>query len=289
MSYINDALYKVQKEKESPYGAYEDIVAATGKKPDPRRKWFSAIGLLIIFFYAVGMIVFLYWPEINKKPRAVTMVQNPIVVTVQPLRNAAIQGVSPTEALSQKASVPAAIAEVATPITASVEQKPAVSEKLTVVKEKKPNVVVPTGKMTQKTSSKTTRTDTAILYTQALQKQNEGKLAEAKALYEDILKEDPRHVSALNNLGVIFMKQKMNKEAIISFNKALHVRHNYVDAHYNLACLYAQSNDKKRSLFNLKNAIDLNPEVRQWSARDDDFKNIADLPEFKKIMQEQDK
>lgn len=288
MSYINEALHKVQKEKESPYAAYGDIVSATGKKPDQRRKWFSAIGLLIVILYTAGMIVFLYWPEINKKPRLVTVVHVPIVVTVPPLQNVAIQTNPPAFTPKQAAPLPAKATEAAAPIPVSVEKKPAVSKIMPVVKEKKPNVVVPTSGMKQESSSKATRTNMVMLYAQALQKQNEGKLAEAKALYEDILKEDPRHVSALNNLGVIFMSHKMNKEAIISFNKAIHVRHNYVDAHYNLACLYAKSNDKKRSLFNLKNAIDLNPEVRQWSARDSDLKNIADLPEFKKIMQEQD-
>lgn len=289
MSYINEALHKVQKEKESPYASYGEIVLAADKKPDPMRMRFSAIGLLVVFCYAAGMIVFLYWPEINQKPRAGTMVQVPVVVTVPPLQNVTIQGAPPAGVPEPVASGSAVVAEVAVPIPVSIEKKSTVNTLPVAGKEKKQNVTIPAGGMTQKTSSKTTRTDTIILYAQALQKQNEGKLEEAKALYEKVIKENPRHVSALNNLGVIFMRQNMNKQAIINFNKALHVRHNYVDAHYNLACLYAQSNDAKKSLFNLKNAIDLNPEVRQWSARDDDLKNIADLPEFKKIIQERDK
>jgi len=34
MSYINDALRKVQKEKESRYAAYDNIVSAPAKKRD---------------------------------------------------------------------------------------------------------------------------------------------------------------------------------------------------------------------------------------------------------------
>jgi tetratricopeptide (TPR) repeat protein len=127
------------------------------------------------------------------------------------------------------------------------------------------------------------------LYAQALQKQNKGELEEAKALYKKVIKIDPRHVSALNNLGVIFMNQKMYKQAVASFNEALHIRHNYVDAHYNLACLYAQKNDAKQSLFYLENAIGFNPEVRQWAAKDADLKVLANLPEFTKLMQARDK
>ena len=52
MSYINDALRKVQKEKESRYAAYEHIVSASGKKLEPSKKWLSIIGILIVFFFA---------------------------------------------------------------------------------------------------------------------------------------------------------------------------------------------------------------------------------------------
>ncbi|MDP2853175.1 MAG: tetratricopeptide repeat protein [Smithellaceae bacterium] len=248
MSYINEALQKVQKEKESPYAPYGDIVSAEGKKPDHGRKRFSVIGLAIVFFYAAGMIVFLYWPEMNIKPRAATVIQGPIVATVQPLQDDAIE-----------------------------------------VKEEKQNVLIPAGGKKQEASPKPSPSDSGILYAQALQKQNKGKLEEAKALYKKVIKADPRHVSALNNLGVIFMNQKMYKQAVGSFNEALHVRSNYVDAHYNLACLYAQKNDTKQSLLYLKSAIDINPEAKQWAAQDDDLKVLVDLPEFNQLVQIRDK
>ena len=60
MSYINDALRKVQKEKESRYVAYGHIVSATGKKNEPAQKWLSVIGISVVFFFAAGMIVFMY-------------------------------------------------------------------------------------------------------------------------------------------------------------------------------------------------------------------------------------
>ena len=68
MSYINDALRKVQKEKESRYAAYEHIVSAPGKKPNRPQKWLPIIGILAVFFFAAGMIVFLYGPEDKKVP-----------------------------------------------------------------------------------------------------------------------------------------------------------------------------------------------------------------------------
>ncbi len=278
MSYINEALHKVQKEKESPYAPYGDLVSAAGKKPDHRRKWFSAVGLAIVFFYAAGMIVWLYWPEISKKPRAAAVVQAPMMATLRPAPDGAIQG-------APAAGVPV----TAAPIPAAVEKTPAADFALSAaVKEKKPNGIMPARPMRQDALPSPAGADTGILYAQALQKQNKGELAEAKILYQKVIQTDPRHVSALNNLGVIFMNQKMYQQAVASFNEALRIRRDYVDAHYNLACLYAQNNDTKKSLFYLKNAIGFNPQVRQWAAGDDDLKVLADLPEFNKLLQARD-
>jgi hypothetical protein len=68
MSYINEALRKVQKEKESRYVAYEHIVSAPGKELNRPQKWLSIIGISIVFFWAAGIIVLLYWSEDKKMP-----------------------------------------------------------------------------------------------------------------------------------------------------------------------------------------------------------------------------
>ena len=38
-------------------------------------------------------------------------------------------------------------------------------------------------------------------------------------------------------------------------------------------------------LLYLKNAIRFNPEVRKWAENDSDLKVLADLPEFKKLLE----
>lgn len=280
MSYINDALHKVQKEKESLYASSGIFVSSEAKKPDARKKWLPFATLIIIFFFVVGIVALLYWLDVRKTPRTVTIVQSPGIATTQPMKSMPPASVPKTPAL-----VPVAQPEIAVPFPVKVEKTPATDNVPAEVKEKKQNAVIPAGRMKQKASPKPEPADSKMLYAQALQKQNEGKLEEAKALYERVIKADPRHVSALNNLGVIFMNRKMYQQAVISYKKALNIRYNYVDAHYNLACLYAQKNDTELSLFYLKNAINFNPEVRQWAAQDDDLKNLKDLPEYKKIMQ----
>ncbi len=260
MSYINDALHKVQKEKESPYAAYGEIISTEGKKPAAGKKWSSVVGLLIIFFFAAGLVALLYWPDIRKTPRAVTLVPASDVATTQ-----TVQVMPPADVLKTPAPRP--------------------SE----VKEKKQIAVISGNKIQQEAAPQPALADPGKLFEQALQKQREGRLEEARELYKQVLKKEPRHLQALNNLGVVYLKMKRYKWAIIRFNDALNIQHNYVDAHYNLACLYAQKGDTKQSLFYLKNAMDYNPDVRQWAAQDDDLKNIADLPEFNKILQALDK
>jgi len=285
MSYINDALNKVQKEKESPYDSYRDVVSAEGKKPEPGKKWSFIIVLLIIFLFAAGLVAFLYWPDVRETPRAVKLVPSPGIVTAQP-----VQSIPPVDTLKPPAPRPALSTEVAAPAPAKIAETSQSGKALTTeVKEKKQNAVIPDNNIKQEAPRLQALADSESLYAQALQKQREGRLEEAKELYKEVIKKEPRHIQALNNLGVVYLKMKRYKWAIIRFNDALDIKHNYVDAHYNLACLYAQKNDTKQSLFYLKNAIDNNPEARLWAAEDGDLKNLADLPEFNKILQARDK
>ncbi len=258
MSYINDALHKIQKEKESSYALYGEIVSSAGKKPEAGHKRALAVGLITIFFIAAGLAAWRYWPHDPETPEVVKLVQGPGV----------------------------AVAEVAAPLPAKVKKTPATNKDL-VVKEKasKSNALILENKLKQNASPQQAAGEGEILFAQALQKQRDGRLAEAKELYKTIIRKEPRNFQALNNLGVVYLKLKTYKWAIIRFKDAIDVKHDYVDAHYNLACLYAQKNDTQQSLFYLKNAVNFNPEVRQWAAQDDDLKNLANLPEFNKIVQ----
>ena len=244
MSYINDALRKAQKDKQSRYAAYGNIVSASGKKLDRSRKWFSIMGLSIVFI--AGIIVLLYWPK-DKKIPVTAPVQKSAVMNVVSTKPHVVKGT-----IAERKNKAALTRETASP---EIKVKPG--------------------------------NDSKIIYEQALQRQHEGKLKEAKKLYKKVVKINPRDVQALNNLGVIYMSQKTYKWAIIRFNDAIKIKHDYTDAHYNLSCLYAQKNDVSRSLLYLKNAIRYNPEVIKWAKDDGDLKALADLPEFKKLLEKQ--
>jgi tetratricopeptide (TPR) repeat protein len=242
MSYINEALRKVQKEKESRYVAYEHIVSADGKKLEQPKRWLSIIGISIVFFWAAGIIVLLYWSEDKKMP------------------------------VIQRISAP--------PVVASAVVAEHKLDNNTKV-ELKPQKTIAQVKIKQETAG------SKAIFAQALDRQREGKLEEAKILYRKVVKIDQYNLQAFNNLGVIYMSEKNYKRAIMRFNDALNIKHNYTDAHYNLACLYAQKNDVSRSLLYLKNAIKFNPEVIKWAKNDSDLQVLADLPAFKKLLEKQ--
>jgi tetratricopeptide (TPR) repeat protein len=249
MSYINDALRKVQKEKKSYNISYGHIISTPERKFDRPQKLLLLIGTLLVFFSAAGIMVLLYWPE-GKKVQETPLAMKPL------------------------------------PVQDKVNMLPAESQ---IVKE---TITVTNNKagLKRKTISAETKlkpaiTDSKNLYAQALQKQQEGKTEEAQGLYKKVIKIDRLNVQALNNLGVTYMSQGNYKKAITCFHNALNIKHDYVDAHYNLACLYAQKNDVLQSLFYLKNAIEFNPQAKQWAKSDSDFKVLSDLPEFKNLVE----
>jgi len=241
MSYINDALRKVQKEKESRYVAYGHIVSAPGEKTEPVQKWLSIIGISAVFFFAAGMIIFLYGPGDKKVP---------------------------AKRISEPSMAASTVVAVNRP-------------------EGKTKVEFQPQETTAQVRTKQETAESKALFAQALKLQHEGKLKEAKRLYREVIKIDQNNVQAFNNLGVIHMSQKRYKWAIKRFNDAINVKHNYPDAYYNLACLYAQKNDAAQSLLYLKNAIRYNQEVRHWAENDGDLQTMTDLPEFKKLLEKQ--
>ena len=65
----------------------------------------------------------------------------------------------------------------------------------------------------------------------------EGKIGEAKKVFDDLLKENPESPESLNNLGVIFFSQNKFSEAEDYFLKAIAIKENYFEALLNLSNL----------------------------------------------------
>jgi len=279
MSYINDALHKAQKERESPYTAYESVLAVRDKKPGRSGKRVWVASLIAALAIMAGLVLWLIGPTASKTP--------PDAIARKESKAARVEAVPGGSADLQERPAFPHLSAASVPVSLFVDEPVSSTAASTPPVEKEEGSPAEISEALPKKASPppSPATDPARLYTRALQKQREGKLEEARDLYRQVLQAEPRHLQALNNLGVVHLKMKSYQRAVIRFNDALKVKPEYVDAHYNLACLYAQNNDTKKSLLYLKNAIDINPEVRQWAEGDDDLKAIAHLPEFKEMVQ----
>lgn len=126
--------------------------------------------------------------------------------------------------------------------------------------------------------------DTEILFQAGLRMQQSENLAEAEALYRRAVEADPKNLSALNNLGVICMAQKRDKEAIDIFTRLIDIKGDWADPYYNLACLYSRQGDAPKSIWHLRVALWMNKELKGWAKNDSDLEPLRSMPAYQKIV-----
>lgn len=241
MSYINSALRKVQKERDSRYAAYGDFISSCRQGGSSARSW-RGLALPVAVAVILGILAagaWLVYENATAKVKA--------AVSLPPPRVAAGKLPATGQFLPVAGQTPA--------VAAAIEKEP----------------ILPRA---------------AKAYEAALAAQRGKRWQEAESLYQQTLSLDPRHVQALNNLGVLYMTQKRSEEAIELFIKAMTIQDKYVDPYYNLACLYSQLGNIRASLSYLERAANINGEVSKWAKQDNDFKKMKSLPEFKKITEE---
>lgn len=124
------------------------------------------------------------------------------------------------------------------------------------------------------------------LFDKACRFYKNGSFSEAKELYEAALSLDPGYVEALNNLGVIYIKDKDYTRAEQLLEKAVRLKPSYVEPYYNMACLHAIRGEKIEGLTYLKKALSVDSSVKGWARDDSDLDNIRTLPEFAEIISE---
>lgn len=126
--------------------------------------------------------------------------------------------------------------------------------------------------------------DAESFYDRARHFHKMGRLKDAKRLYEKALMLDKGHVQALNNVAVIYIQEGDYSEARTNLENAVRLKPEYVDPHYNLACLCALKGEVKKSLDHLKTAVSLDRSVREWAREDRDLQNLRGVPGFEQII-----
>lgn len=138
----------------------------------------------------------------------------------------------------------------------------------------------------------------SALFLTAVQREEQGKLDEAVALYEEIIEIDERHAPACINLGTLHYNQRdfteaenlyrratiadpgyalaffdlgnvldelrRLPEAIEAYRRAIALVSNYADAHYNLALAYERVGSPRKALRHWTNYVRLDP-AGPWS------------------------
>ena len=126
--------------------------------------------------------------------------------------------------------------------------------------------------------------DAMELYQRGKEDHKSGRLNKARMWYEKALMADPGCVVALNNLGVLLIKDKNYPAARSRFDKAIRLKPGYVDPYYNLACLFALTDQPEQALRYLKRAVSIHPQVKEWAKNDTDLGNLHNLAGFKGIV-----
>lgn len=97
------------------------------------------------------------------------------------------------------------------------------------------------------------------------------------------MKIKPDNLHALVNKGITLGKLGCYEEALSVLGKAIKIHPNSADAIYNRACIFSMYKKTKKAIIDLSKAIELNPNFKKDAKIDEDFRNICNNDEFKRI------
>ena len=95
----------------------------------------------------------------------------------------------------------------------------------------------------------------------AVKNHQQNKTDIAKNLYNQVLKINPNHIDAHNNLGIIFKNLGENEKAINCYQKAIAINPNYANAYSNLGLVFKNLGENEKAINCYQKAISLNPNL----------------------------
>jgi hypothetical protein len=260
MSVILDALKKAQNERRD---------ATRGLPYDPkgnsqRRRWPIYAGAAVVLCI---LLVFLLIP-VSKKPITTQVVETK-ATQVSPAApspgatdnpQSTVQPPGPVAIMEKEPSAPVTSARNVKPLKdrGHIGSSPSSDQK----EMRRPPPPEPPQEVGQQDGPKVLITSLGYekinaIYNEAVRETERGNFTSAKRAYQSILAEQPGHVEALNNLGVIAMREGSSKEAHFYFNKALQYKKDYGKAYNNLGLLSMKDGQKRLAEEYFRKSIEL--------------------------------
>ena len=120
----------------------------------------------------------------------------------------------------------------------------------------------------------------------AIKNHQEGRLDVAQELYNQVLKINPNHSQALNNIAVIFTNLKNYQKAKECYKKAIEINPDYQAAHNNLGLIFKGLGKNQKAKECYKKAIEINPNHSQaLNNIAGIFINLKDIQKAKKCYE----
>ena len=116
----------------------------------------------------------------------------------------------------------------------------------------------------------------------ALKNHLEKNLNDAQDLYNQVLKINPNHEGAHNNLGAIFEELQEYQKAKECYEKAITINPNRVDAHNNLGTIYKELGEYQKAKSCFEKVITINPNYEK--AYFNQGNTYIDLGEYQKAI-----
>jgi len=116
----------------------------------------------------------------------------------------------------------------------------------------------------------------------AVQNHQNNNLQDAQNYYQKVLKIDPNHLAALNNLGATFKELEEYQKAKDCYEKAIEIDPNYIDAHYNLGVTFKDLGELQKAKSCYERIIEINPNyVNAHYNLGSTFKDLGELQKAK--------
>ena len=107
---------------------------------------------------------------------------------------------------------------------------------------------------------------------------------DALATLDLAIEVEPDNALAHNYRGETLLRLGRHEQALGAFDRAIELNADDADAYYNRACAYSRLGKKDDASGDLRRAIELDPKYPDMAKTDEDFENLHDDPEFRKLV-----